>query len=357
MTLEARIAEEIRHKGPMTVARYMELALADPQGGYYTTRDPLGMSGDFITAPEISQIFGELCGIWLAEAWMHQGLGHAALVEPGPGRGTLMADALRATKRVGGFHENVDVTMVEISPVLRAAQEQALKGKHSHLRWASEIPQEERPLLLMANEFFDALPIHQYIASEKGWHERQVGLPAKGAGLTFTRSEAVYEGILPELLPPGSIVERSPVSVEVMTRIASRIAKHGGAALIIDYGYFRLEGMHSAGDTLQAVRSHQYHDVLHAPGSADVTAHVDFSALAEAAEAAGAQASPILSQRDFLRRMGAKQRMEQLLRHAQSDAIREQIIAGYERLTSPNAMGELFLVLAVTPKGVSAPVF
>lgn len=357
MTLESRIAEEIRHTGPITVARYMELALADPEGGYYTNRDPLGMTGDFITAPEISQIFGELCGIWLAESWINQGLTHASLVEPGPGRGTLMADGLRATKHVGGFHEHIDVTMVEISPVLRAAQEKTLKGKHPRIRWTGRIPQEERPLLLVANEFFDALPIHQYIASEGGWHERLVTLPEKGAGLTFSRSGKVHDARLPKGLQAGTIVEESPVSVEVMKSIADRIARHGGAALVIDYGYFRLDGMHSTGDTLQAVRGHQFHDVLHAPGSADITAHVNFSALAEAAESMGAQASPILSQRDFLSRMGAKQRAEQLLRHAQSDAIRDQIMAGYERLTSSTAMGDLFLVLAVTPKGVHAPVF
>lgn len=357
MTLERRIIAEIREHGPMTVARYMELVLGDPEFGYYMHKDPLGLAGDFVTAPEISQIFGELCGIWAAEAWSAQGLKQSDLVELGPGRGTLMMDALRATKHVGGFHAHTEVTMVEMSPVLRDAQQQNLHGKHPHIAWQTQLPKAERPLLLLANEFFDALPIHQYVASADGWHERVITVAEKGDTLQFSTSAESYGGQLSAQLPAGTIVERCPIALDMMTQIATRIARFGGAALIIDYGYFKLEGMQSAGDTLQAVRSHQYHDVLHHPGKADVTAHVDFTALAEAAVAAGAQASPILSQREFLRRMGGKQRMDQLLRHAQSDAVKQNIIAGFERLTAHSQMGDLFLVLAITPKGVAAPVF
>lgn len=356
MTLESRIIAEIREKGAITVARYMELVLGDPEGGYYMTKDPLGEGGDFVTSPEISQVFGELCGIWAAEAWSTQQLGHADLVEFGPGRGTLMADALRATKRVGGFHDHVDVQMVEMSPVLRTAQQRSLYGKHPRVSWHNALPESDRPLLVIANEFFDALPIHQYIAGEDGWHERLVTLPKRGDGLVFTQSRETVP-ILPYLLPVGSIVEACPLAVEIMAGIAKRIAKHGGAALIIDYGYMRLHGVQASGSTLQAVRDHQYHDVLHNPGKADVTAHVDFSALADAARRAGAQAANILSQREFLQRMGGKLRVEQLLRHADTPAISDNIKAGFERLIGQDAMGELFLVLAVTPVGAQAPVF
>lgn len=356
MTLESRIIAEIREKGAITVARYMELVLGDPEGGYYMTKDPLGLTGDFVTSPEISQVFGELCGIWAAEAWSNQHLGEADLVEFGPGRGTLMADALRATKRVGGFHDHLNVQMVEMSPVLRTAQQRSLYGKHPRVSWHSELPDSDRPLLVLANEFFDALPIHQYVAGEDGWHERLVTLPKRGDGLVFTKSRDAIP-LLPYLLAKDSIVETCPLAVRIMEGIATRIAKHGGAALIIDYGYMRLHGVQASGSTLQAVRGHQYHDVLQNPGKADVTAHVDFSALADASKRAGARAANILSQREFLQRMGGKMRVDQLVLHAESLSVKDNIKAGFQRLIGQDAMGELFLVLAVTPEGVQAPVF
>lgn len=357
MTLESRIIAEIREKGPMSVARYMELVLGDPEHGYYMNKDPLGLAGDFVTSPEISQIFGELCGIWIAESWRNQNLGPSDLVEFGPGRGTLMVDALRASKHVGRFHDQINVQMIEMSPTLSAIQQKNLSGKHKAISWMNRLPDSSKPLLLLANEFFDALPIHQYVARADGWHERVLRAAEKGEGLRFGERAETYGGEIAALMSPGTIIETCPLAVGIMTQLATRIARHGGAALVIDYGYASRPPAQSSGDTLQAVFQHQYHDVLHAPGRADITAHVDFSALAAAAEAAGAQATPIITQREFLRRMGGKQRMEQLLRHAASDAVRQNIVTGYERLIAHDKMGELFKVLAITPPGVNATIF
>ena len=265
----------------------MEIALTHPQYGYYMRKDPLGIQGDFITAPEISQIFGELIGAWSAAQWIAMGRPKTALVELGPGRGTLMADALRATKNIPGFHEAITVHLVEASPMLKQKQWNALAAKHPDIQWHSsfeEIP--PGPMLLVANEFFDALPIRQYVHLADGWHERFVMIGVDG-DLHFTIPAAA-----------GRMVERCESGKEWTAAIARRMLEFGGAALIIDYGYNGPPK--NSQETLQAVRNHQYHDSLKVPGTADLTAHVDFHAIKHAAAEEGAEGYGPVTQGQFL---------------------------------------------------------
>ncbi|MDX2074117.1 MAG: SAM-dependent methyltransferase [Alphaproteobacteria bacterium] len=333
MTLESLLKERIREHGPISIADYMAMCLTHPEYGYYMRRDPLGVAGDFTTAPEISQIFGELLGLWLAAQWQKQGRPEAALVEFGPGRGTLMADMLRATRKVAGFHDALSVHLVEASPVLKQKQWAALAGKHPHISWQEDIAAlPDVPVFAVANEFFDALPIRQFMGNE----ERKVEVDGQGE-LQFT--------------PPGeAIVEKSPASLAMMRNVASRIAGHGGAFLVVDYGYTG----GSRGDTLQAVRQHHYHPVLADPGEADLTAHVDFDALMEVAQSAGATTFGALPQGKFLLQIGASQRLMNLCAAA-SEPQQKELMNGFERLISHEQMGELFKVLAVLPSGGGRP--
>lgn len=304
----------------------MELALAHPDHGYYMTRDPFGAGGDFTTSPEISQIFGELIGAWLAGAWLSTGSPSPALLaECGPGRGTLMRDILRATARVPGFHESLQVALIETSPVLEAVQRRTLQGAHPSLRWLRRVEElPSLPLFLAANEFFDALPIRQFFASGE---ERHVIL--SDGCLAFSEGEVTRE-----IGEPASAIAN---------QIASHIAHHGGAALVVDYGY--AEG---GGDTLQAVKNHAFTDPLEAPGEADLTAHVDFGALADASRHGGGAAHGPVPQGVFLRRLGAELRAAHLCKNA-SEKDCHAILSGLERLVSPAQMGELFKVMAFTP--------
>jgi NADH dehydrogenase [ubiquinone] 1 alpha subcomplex assembly factor 7 len=316
------IQKRIAARGPIGVAEYMELALAHPEYGYYMRKDPLGVSGDFTTAPEISQVFGELVGVWLAQQWMGIGKPECALVELGPGRGTLMNDLLRATKHIQGFHDAISVHLVETSPVLQQKQWTLLANKHPRISWHkefSEIPQKS--LLLVANEFFDALPVRQFIGNE----ERKIGMSDRGLAWIPASAEVTKEVCEP--------------AQAIMGEIAMRIATYNGAALIIDYGY--AEG---SGDTLQALRDHQYHDPLADPGLADLTAHVDFAALKKAAESVLTY-GPV-PQGAFLMHMGVAERTSMLAQNA-DDAQVKELYAGVRRLTDPKHMGELFKVLCV----------
>lgn len=341
MTLEALIKKRIRAKGPISIADYMQLALAHPEHGYYMRRDPLGAAGDFTTAPEISQVFGELVGLWVARQWEAQGKPAAALVELGPGRGTLMADALRATKKIAGFHEAVSVHLVETSPVLKQKQWHALAGKHPRIEWHESVDTLPRDTawLAIANEFFDALPIRQFVVQDGTQTERRIGLVDNQ--LHFLPTTNSHQ--------PTTITETCEPAQTVMATLAKHIAKHAGSAIVIDYGY--AEGK---GDTLQAVKDHAFHPVLETPGEADLTAHVDFAALAEAARKAGAAAHGPVPQGRFLMQIGAGVRVQKLC----ATATAEQgaaLIAGLDRLASPEQMGDLFKVLAVVPKGRPAP--
>lgn len=339
----------------MTIAEYMVEALWHPSHGYYANRDPLGARGDFITAPEISQIFGELIGLWCAELWQRMGAPDPVIVaELGPGRGTLMADALRAAQRVPAFRRAVRLHLVERSPKLRAAQAGALAAAEPH--WHDDIATlPAGPLLLIANEFLDALPIRQLQRVAASWHERRIGLAADGASLAFVLESApslLAGGLPPEIAhaPAGSIAALSPVALSIGRDLGARLAAHGGAALFIDYGYYPS----ACGDTLQAVRRHRRHEVLAAPGAADLTAHVDFAAFAGAARAAGACAFGPVTQGAFLATLGAEARVAALLRNAAPHQV-EIIRSGYRRLIAHDEMGTLFKALALTDKHAPVP--
>ena len=294
--LAARIAIE----GPIGLESYMAACLLHPAHGYYATRDPFGRAGDFITAPEISQMFGEMLGLCLAQVWLDQGRpAPFTLAEIGPGRGTLMADVARVIRTVPGMAEAARLHLIEASPTLRAVQRETLRGHPVH--WHDSVATlPEATLFLLANEFFDALPIRQFQRTEAGWAERQVGLQGERLvpGLAPPTRFAALEHRLADTRP-GDIVETCPAAAPIMTEIAARIAARGGVALVIDYGHWR-----SLGDTFQAVRAQAYCDPFAAPGEADLTAHVAFEPLAEAARAAGAQASAMTPQGVLLERLG-----------------------------------------------------
>jgi SAM-dependent MidA family methyltransferase len=344
--LKDSLRELIALEGPVTVERYMGLCLRH----YYATRDPLGLAGDFTTAPEISQMFGELIGLWLLEVW--NGMGRPSdcrLVELGPGRGTLMADLLRATRLLPDFKAAATVHLVETSRSLRPKQQAALASSDFSLHWHDRIEDvPPGPTLLIANEFFDALPVRQFVGTERGWCERLVGL--EGERLIF--------GLRPEPEPAlgtplrlGDILEWPAASIDVIGELARRLAGDMGAALILDYGY---RGP-AFGDTLQALKAHKPVDPLEEPGEADLTSHVDFHRFAQAAAAQGARAHGIATQGDFLLALGIEARASALKARA-TPAQAADIDRALARLTErgPTGMGDLFKVLAVTHEAIAA---
>jgi len=350
--LGKKLTALIAANGPLGIADYMAHCLADPEYGYYATRDPLGRAGDFITAPEISQMFGELIGAWLVHAWRAAGApAPAILAEAGPGRGTLMADILRTAGTDPAFLSAVSLHLVETSPALRQKQKAALAGVKPPVSWHERIEDvPEAPLFFIANEFFDALPIRQYIRTGDGWRERVVGLDDAG-NLAFGPGPSGFDRPIADA-PEGAIIEICPAAEAIMGVIAGRIAAFGGAALIVDYGY----GKAAFGDTLQAVKNHAFADPLAEPGEADLTAHVDFAALARSAQKAGAAVHGPMDQGAFLLAMGLLERAGRL--GAGKDAqTRNAIAKAVERLAGRDAMGTLFKVLAVTPAGLDLPPF
>ncbi len=341
----------IEANGPMNVGQYMAHCLGDPEYGYYVVHDPIGAAGDFVTAPEVSQMFGEIVGAWLIEAWrLAENPSPVRLVELGPGRGTLMADILRVTAKVSGFCHTASIHLVETSPKLRGRQAETLGRSGVEIDWHaafSDVP--VGPLLLVANEFFDALPIRQFARTDGQWRERVVGLDADGRlafGIGPGRLEQGPDAV------DGSIIEIRPAADALIAEIAGRIIAHGGAALVIDYGHEKT----APGDTLQAVRGHAFHDPLATPGDADLTALVDFAALARSARAAGAAVHGPIEQRDFLLPLGLLERASRLGANA-DDATREALRAAVERLAGADQMGTLFKVLALTRPGVQPPPF
>jgi NADH dehydrogenase [ubiquinone] 1 alpha subcomplex assembly factor 7 len=354
-SLECELVAMIAAEGPLTVERYMALCLGHARHGYYMRQDPFGRGGDFTTAPEISQMFGELIGVWCAAAWQAMGAPSPfLLIEPGPGRGTLMADLLRAARVVPGFLEAARVHLVDTSPVLRRSQEKTLSGAGMTIHWHSsidEVPTGET--LLVANEFFDALPIRQFVRTETGWHERLVGTDGSGK-LSFGLAP---DPLSPKLLPrwaqtaaPGEIVEISPARNDTARSIGARLKVCGGAALIIDYGHLRS----APGDTLQAVRAHAFQDVLDRPGESDLTSHVDFEALGAALKGGGAAVHGPLTQGAFLSAMGLAERAEVLKRHADASS-QVDIDAAKTRLAADSQMGHLFKVIAATHPEMKPP--
>ena len=344
-SLFPRLITRIRRDGPLPVDEYMDACLHDPQGGYYAVRPGLGAEGDFITAPHVSQMFGEILGLWAAEVWARLGQpSRLRLIELGPGDGTLMSDALRAGRVAPGFIEALEVVLVETSAPLRARQAQVL-ADHAP-RWLNQIEDidAENPAILLANEFLDCLPIRQAVLCADGWRERRVGIDPAG-GLIFGAGQRI-DG--PDA-PPGAVREWSPQLAKAGSSVGDLAVRTGGAALLIDYG----RDKPGFGDTLQAVRSHQKEHPLANPGLADLTAHVDFPAFVAAAGAAGAQVSPIETQGDFLRRMGIEARTAGLSRaHPdQAGKVGRQL----SRLTSADQMGSLFKVAAVAAPGLRLP--
>ena len=354
--LEADLRRRIAISGPMPIAQYMAACLCHPEHGYYMTRDPFGAAGDFITAPEISQMFGELIGLWAAAVWRQMGSpANIRLIELGPGRGTMMADALRAAQVMPEFRSAIVVHLVEISPALQQLQRQTLEGLGLPLLWHQKLEDvPDGPAIILANEFFDALPVHQAIRQDDGWHERMVAVDKNG---NFSLEVAPaplphLERLLPAQVrdaPEGSIFEWRTDSTAL--EIGRRVARSGGAALVIDYGHRQSE----VGDTVQAVGEHAYANPLVAPGLVDLTAHVDFQSIAEAAESIGARIHGPLYQGEFLRRLGIESRAAALKANAGRDKASE-IDGAVQRLTGSGArkMGVLFKALAIANPKLSA---
>jgi NADH dehydrogenase [ubiquinone] 1 alpha subcomplex assembly factor 7 len=352
MSLKARIVALIEAQGPISVAQFMTLALHDPQSGYYATRDPFG--ADFVTAPEISQMFGEMLGLWCVQAWHDQGLKHPRLVELGPGRGTLMADMLRAMQVAPELLDDLDVVMVEASPVLTGIQQARLANCGLTPRWQAQFDDTltDRPLLLVANEFFDAMPLRQYVRTERGWCERMV--TALNGELTFALAPTpVPPTAIPEsrqAAPPGGVYETAPSAAALAEDIARIITARGGAALMVDYGYGEAAGF---AETLQAVGGNAFADLLAEPGEDDLSAHVDFAALAAAGKRGGAAVFGPVTQGELLARLGIVERAEQLMK-TNPDKTRDLLLAA-ERLIGPEQMGTLFKALAFLPPSATAP--
>ena len=341
----------------MTVADFMSAALTEPGSGYYMTGDPIGVEGDFTTAPEISQIFGELIGLWCAQCWQDLGSPERInLVELGPGRGTLMADALRAAAVLPAFESAIRIHLVEASPSLKRRQRETLAGReviwHRDL---SSLPRE--PMILVANEFFDALPVRQFEKSREGWLERLVTLSPVATetapAFAFTTSPATQDAI--RLIPSefqaasvGQLLEISPAVEAVARDLAERLAADGGMALAIDYGRSELQ----AGWSLQALYRHKRQEPLVAPGRADLTAHVDFVALASAAEGAGAEVWGPVTQETFLTALGVRERAKSLCAAASPNQIRD-IESGVQRLIDPAQMGRALQSHRLRPAGLA----
>ncbi len=348
--LEMEIRRCIETTGPMPVVQFMTLCLTHPEHGYYMTRDPLGASGDFTTAPEISQMFGELIGIWAAAAWRAMGSPeNVRLVELGPGRGTLMLDALRAAKVMPDFRAAVVVNLVEISPVMETLQRLAFGATDVPVSWhksLGDVP--DGPVIIITNEFFDALPVHQAVMCADGWHERVVKI-GEDNNLHFSIDRdpiPLFDEFLPRNMRAAKIGEIFEWRTDQMAlELGRRVVRSDGVALVIDYGHAES----AIGDTLQAVERHEFADPLAAPGIIDLTAHVDFQALARAAESMGARAHGPVEQGEFLRRLGIEQRAAALKAgapHEQALAIQAALL----RLTSTErtGMGRMIKALALS---------
>ena len=348
--LAQRIAALIAAQGPISIAQYMTLVLHDPDGGYYATRDPFGSGGDFTTAPEISQMFGEMIGLWCVQTWHDQGKPvPVRLVELGPGRGTLMADALRAMRVAPEFLAALDVVMVEASPALRDVQKAKLVDSGARIAWSDRFDAKsvDRSLFVLANEFFDALPIRQFVRVGTGWRERMVTADANG-NLAFVLSPLPADDLVPadrSGAPQGGVVEVGLAATALAEEIGSAIAAHGGGALIVDYGY----DMPGFGETLQAVEGHSFAELLADPGQSDLSAHVDFLALAEAVRRGGAVPYGPTGQGAFLLDLGISTRAERLI---QNDPA---VAAALDRLVNPKEMGSLFKALAIVAKSAPQP--
>ncbi|WP_262694617.1 class I SAM-dependent methyltransferase [Kordiimonas aquimaris] len=348
--LYEHLLKRINTDGPISLSDYMATCLMHPQHGYYQTERVFGREGDFITAPEVSQMFGEMIGLWLADRWINMGRPTSVnLIELGPGRGTLMADILRATAAVHDFQDAIDVHFVEASTQLRAKQAEAVPCASWHDRF-SDIP--TGPVLIVANEFFDALPIHQYEKLDGQWHERVVCAVKGRLGFGLAPCGPQFAMVNDEIKAgsDGSIAEVCPAALSIAGDISDYLKHHGGAALIIDYGYRKS----AAGDTFQAMKSHSYVDPFLEPGMADLTAHVAFDQLKSAAKEIGAKVYGPATQGMFLMAIGLGARA-QVLSQDDTPGSQERILSELKRLTSNDQMGTLFKVLAIQNADLPAP--
>lgn len=344
------LLQRIGKAGPITVERYMELALLDPDHGYYTRKHPFGAAGDFVTAPEISQMFGELLGLWCYTAWQAAGSPRPAmLVELGPGSGSLMADALRAIESATGGPQPFNVVLVEASALLARRQREALSGRA--VLWCSAVEElpSRGPAFFIANEFLDALPVRQFVRTTTGWKERLVMVEDDAIAFVLGMAADGLAASLPDA-PTGRVCEASPARDGLVRDLAARLTAEGGAMLVID---FTAPGM-PVRDTLQAVRHHRHADRLTAPGEADLAAAVDFATLGKVAAAEGLEVFGPVSQGVFLKELGIAVRAERLKRSATPETARG-IDQELHRLTAPDAMGEDFRVMALLPAATSPP--
>tara|TARA_B100000686_G_scaffold355172_1_gene470651 strand:+ start:643 stop:1725 length:1083 start_codon:yes stop_codon:yes gene_type:complete len=351
--LEKIIKKKVKEKGPIALSEYMSLALTHPLYGYYMKKDPLGKNGDFITAPEISQIFGELIGLWAASTWKQMGHPQSThLIECGPGRGTLMGDFLRATKLVPNFRSAINLHLLETSPVLKKRQLALLNSAspvwHKNMR---TVP--TGPTILIANEFLDSLPVQQVRKTKNGWVERLIGL--KNDKLVFVEGNAIkIEQLINWNIPinakVGAIFEMSHSNIEFAEQICTRLDFYPGYALIIDYGYRDSNGK----ETLQGVRKHSFADPMARPGDIDLTTHVNFGVLATYVSDRGHTAVGPISQATFLERLGVRERTKFLMRNAPQNKAK-QIAIGTERLTDPKQMGKLFKAMVIMRNGSPLP--
>lgn len=348
--LEKYLSKLISAQGPLPLSRFMAEALGHPNYGYYMSQTPFGEKGDFITAPEISQTFGEMIGLWQAGNWLNMGSPNKVhLAELGPGRGTLMQDALRAMKIVPGLLDAVEIHLVEMSPRLRQQQQENLSEFKPPL-WHDQVSDllkaaKDAPLLLIANEFFDALPIRQFEKGRQGWHERLVGLSPEAELALCLAPVPCSLSLIPEALhaaKSGTVVEICPLGETIVTELSCHIRDNGGAALLIDYGHSR----HGSGDTLQAMKNHHYYSVFKNVGEADLTAHVNFQVLKEITLKNGAKVHGPATQGDFLHAIGIGSRTQSLLKTARDDQ-KEIILTAYQRLTEDKHMGQLFKAMAI----------
>ena len=351
-----RLRDRIRQTGPVSIAAFMTEALFDPRDGYYATKDPIGAGSDFITAPEISQMFGELMGLWAAQSWIDMGSpAEFQLVELGPGRGTMMADALRAARTVPGFMDAVRINLIEASAALKAVQAQTLGPTGAQIRWVDRLDAVPAgPSLVLGNEFLDCLPVRQAIRHKGEWCERMVGLAENDTDFVFLMGPplGVDTALIPASLQEaaeGSLVEIRPGDRQVVDLLATRFAAHPGRALFIDYGPARSE----TGDTLQAIKAHQKVAVLDAPGTADLTARVDFQSLLATAVEAGLSGYGPVEQGDFLMGLGLEARAAVLSQSAPDK--RAQIARQVWRLTDPDQMGHLFKLVCLDSAGLPPP--
>jgi NADH dehydrogenase [ubiquinone] 1 alpha subcomplex assembly factor 7 len=356
MSVESQIRKLIEKKSEIDIATFMETAMSLDANAYYKSTQPLGEDADFITAPEISQMFGEIIGIWVFDVWQKLGCPtNLNLVEIGPGRGVLMRDLLNGTNKASEFQQSLNIYLLDINPILKKIQQQNLLQSHSNINWIdnlSNLPQS--PTIFIANEFFDALPIHQYVKEKNSWFENVISVKHDNNQLFFKRKPLVHDFSdhlsleHPNALD-GSVIEEHKEGAKWMQEIVEIIERNKGAALIIDYGYDidpkdRKPTQYNS--TLQGVKNHKYHPILEDIGSTDISCHVDFHLLKKITQMRKIQIIKTIDQYNFLKNFGIDIRLQSLKK--QNPHLSQILDNQYHRLTSKIQMGSLFKALIAT---------